>query len=82
MKKFAEIYKVTLPEVVSAYVIYTEIREDLQASVYEEWQKAGVKKYTEKCVKKYFVNQAPDPALMLGLYIASSLGLDIGENCH
>ena len=79
MKEFAEIYKVSLPEMISAYMSYVEIKEELQAGAYEEWQKEGIKKYTQKCVRKYFVNQAPDPALMLGLYIATTLGMDVGK---
>jgi len=79
MKEFAQIYKVSLPEMISAYVNYTEIKEELQAGAYEEWQKEGIRKYTERCVRKYFVNQAPDPALMLGLYIATTLGMDMGK---
>ncbi|MEO0473451.1 MAG: hypothetical protein AAF206_27815 [Bacteroidota bacterium] len=77
MKKWADEYSVSLPDLISAYVDYREIRDDLQASIYQDWQKDGIRKYTERSVRKYMNAGAVDPLFMLGLYVAVALGMDI-----
>lgn len=78
MKDWAAKYNTTIPELVTVYVKYRELKEDLEVGKFQDWQKTGIRKYTIDTLKKYVNGRVP-AELLLGLYLFATLGWDTGK---
>jgi hypothetical protein len=77
MRSLAQEFGLEMKTLVSVAVRYRQVKKRYQASEFKEYQQEGIRKYATQVAKRHMLK--PDPVLMLGLYLAVTLGADLGR---
>ena len=75
MKHWAAEYKVSLKDMITVYVKYRELKDDLQVGAYHDWQREGIRDNTIDVIKKYGAGNS-SPEMLLILHLAAAIGFD------